>query len=49
MDIDNYYFTNLTQTDFKMILPQSLLNFTLPMKLIAWYKSFIDVINKVVK
>jgi len=29
-----------------MVLPQSLLNITLPAKLTSWYKKFLDEINK---
>ena len=38
-DENNFYFYNLTQSDFKMNLPQIILNVTLPITSLNWYKN----------
>ena len=43
---DGFNFTSVTQTDFKMMLPQSFINLTLPTKMNEWYNTFIEVVNK---
>ena len=39
-DEENFYFCSITQGDFKMVIPQFLINLTLPKKTIDWYVSF---------
>ena len=38
-DTNNFYFSSLNQIDYKMSLPQSILNVALPTSLIKWYTS----------
>jgi hypothetical protein len=38
-DTNNFYFNSLNQIDYKMSLPQSILNVALPTSLIKWYTS----------
>ena len=38
-DENNFYFYNLTQSDFKMNLPQIIFNVTLPITSLNWYKN----------
>lgn len=45
-DQENFYIQSLTQMDFKMNLPQNLLNVTLPLKMQNWYKSMIAYMKK---
>ena len=37
-DEENFYFKSLNQLDYKMNIPNTLMNITLPMKIINWYK-----------
>ena len=39
-DEENFYFYSITQGDFKMVIPQFLINLTLPKKTIDWYVCF---------
>lgn len=39
-DKDNYYFLTLNQSDFKMPIPQQLMNITLPLKTKDWFNNF---------
>lgn len=45
-DETKFYIRSLSQIDFKMNVPQSLLNGTLPMKMKEWYKSMIAFMQK---
>lgn len=37
---DHWWFTNYGQTDFKMFLPEKMINFTIPMKFTAWFEEY---------
>ena len=45
-DDKKFYIRSLSQIDFKMNVPQSLLNVTLPMKMKEWFKSMIAYMQK---
>jgi len=45
-DEKNFYFECYQQYDAKTILPEKLLNFTIPYKTQEWYKNFVVEINK---
>ena len=45
-DKDNFYFKSLNQLDYKMNVPNSIMNITLPMKIINWYKKLEKVVKK---
>ena len=52
-DKENYYFKSINQCDikvkeivyFEMFLPQSIMNITLPTRLVSWYKKFVTIVN----
>ena len=44
-DTNNFYFNSLNQIDYKMSLPQSLLNVALPNSLIRWYASLTEYLH----
>jgi len=46
---DRFLFTSYGQTDFKMIIPESLLNFTIPSKFRGWFEELHKFINKTYK
>lgn len=37
---DHWWFTNYGQSDFKMFIPESMLNFTIPMKFCGWFEEY---------
>jgi len=43
---DYWLFTTYSQTDLKMPIPDSFLNFTLPMKFNSWYEDYLKFFNK---
>ena len=45
-DEENYYFLTINQSDFKMVLPQFIINLTLPMKTNEWFEAFQKVAEK---
>ena len=45
-DEENFYFKSLNQLDYKMNIPNTLMNITLPMKIINWYKKLEKVVEK---
>ena len=45
-DEENFYFKSLNQLDYKMNVPNSIMNITLPMKIINWYKKLEKVVKK---
>ena len=45
-DDENYYFFSVNQSDFKMKIPQIILNVTLPMTVKDWYNSLKNACNK---
>lgn len=45
-DKENFYFKSLNQLDYKMNVPNSIMNITLPMKIINWYKKLEKVVKK---
>ena len=45
-DKDNFYFKSLNQLDYKMNVPNTIMNITLPMKIINWYKKLEKVVEK---
>ncbi len=46
MDDEYVYFKNMGQCDVKTVIPQNLVNITLPLKLNAWYKKICEVYNE---
>ena len=44
-DDENFYFLNINQADFKMVIPQLLMNVTLPMTTKNWYNNLKKVCN----
>jgi len=47
IDLGEYWeFVSYGQSDLKMPIPESFLNFTLPMKFNDWYESYVKFINK---
>ena len=44
-DDENFYFLNMNQADFKMVIPQLLMNVTLPMTTKNWYNNLKKVCN----
>lgn len=45
-DEENFYFKSLNQLDYKMNIPNTLMNITLPMKIINWYKKLEKAVKK---
>ena len=45
-DDKKFYIRSLSQIDFKMNVPQSLLNVTLPMKMKEWFKAMVTYMQK---
>lgn len=45
-DEENYYFLTINQSDFKMVLPQFIINLTLPMKTNEWFEAFQKIAEK---
>ncbi len=39
---DHFYFTSYGQSDFKMPIPESFLNFTIPSKFTDWFENYHD-------
>jgi len=48
-DENNYYFDCLAQYDAKSIIPEKLLNFTIPNKTLEWFKNFIQMVQKIIE
>ena len=45
-DEENFYFKSLNQLDYKMNIPNTLMNITLPMKILNWYKKLEKAVKK---